>query len=80
MIHGTHISKVQLRELGVLKLPIYAKEPLGVPDKKLDFNNSYKLLKLFLAQRGLFGFMGYIGSGQGALGLDLLPFKCVGFP
>ena len=39
MIQGAHIFEVQLRELEVLKLPVCAKEPLGVLDKELDFNN-----------------------------------------
>lgn len=39
MIHGAHIFEVQLREVEVLKLPVCAREPLGIPDKELDFSN-----------------------------------------
>ena len=39
MIQGTYIFEVQLRELRVFDLLVCATEPLGVPDKKLEFNN-----------------------------------------
>ena len=51
-IHGTHIL-VQLRELEALNLPICAREPLGILNNEIEFNNlmsssSFSLHRRFL--------------------------------
>ena len=67
---------VWLRELEVLKLPICAKEPLGVPDKEIDFNTGCSTCSLL---KDVFSAL-CVGEGLGALGPDLLPFRCAGLP